>query len=168
MPNPRKQSRVKAALIGAFLCALLGPTLGAAAMLGSEIVHEHEYSVRACVSALSVLPFVLPVALMLVGPEAFVLGGVGALVIQFMSTRVRSARALALQTAVIGLVLGGAVPGAADLVYTALWGDRNKNFETGLLWLGAVTGLVCAVVVYWLLHRTRLIPLQHSHDSETV
>jgi len=168
MPNQRKPSRVKAALTGAFLCALLGPTLGAVAFLTSEMVHEHEYSGRAAASALSVLPWVLPVAVLLVGPGAFVLGGLGALVIQFMSMRVRSAKALVLQTTVIGLVLGGAVPVVVDLVYTVLWGDRNKNFETGLLPLGAVTGLVCAAVVYWLLRHMRLLCFQQSHDSEAV
>ena len=166
MPNQRKPSRVKAALTGAFLCALLGPTLGAVAIITSEMVHEHEYSGRAAASALSVLPWVLPVAVLLVGPGAFVLGGLGALVIQFMSTRVRSAKALVLQTTVLGLVLGGAVPVVVDLVYTVLWGDRNKNFETGLLPLGAVTGLVCAAIVYWLLRRMRLLSFQQSDDSE--
>ena len=166
MPNQRKPSRVKAALTGAFLCALLGPTLGAVALLTSEMVHEHEYSGRAAASTLSVLPWVLPVAVLLVGPGAFVLGGLGALVIQFMSTRVRSAKALVLQTTVLGLVLGGAVPVVVDLVYTVLWGDRNKNFETGLLPLGAVTGLVCAAIVYWLLRRMRLLSFQQSDDSE--
>ena len=160
MPNQRKPSRVKAALTGAFVCALLGPTLGAVAILASEMVHGHEYSGRAAVSALSVLPWVLPVAVSLVGPGAFVLGGLGALVIQFMSARLRSPKALVLQATVLGLVLGGAVPVVVDLMYTVLWGDRNKNFEKGLLLLGAVTGLVCAAVVYWLLRLMRLLRFQ--------
>ncbi len=168
MPNQRKPSRVKAALTGAFLCALLGPTLGAVAILTSEMVHDHEYSARAVVLSFRLLPWVLPVAVGLVGPDAFVLGGLGALVIQFMSTRVRSAKALVLQTAVLGLVLGGAVPVVVDLMYAALWGGRNKNFETGLLPLGAVTGLVCAAVVYWLLRRMRLLSFQQCHDSDAV
>ena len=166
MPNQRKPSRVKAALTGAFLCALLGPTLGAVAIITSEMVHDHEYSGRAAASTLSVLPWVLPVAVLLVGPGAFVLGGLGALVIQFMSTRVRSAKALVLQTIVLGLLLGSAVPVVVDLVYAAFGGGRNKNFETGLLPLGAVTGLVCAAIVYWLLRRMRLLSFQQSDDSE--
>jgi hypothetical protein len=166
MPNQPSRVKVKAALTGAFLCALLGPMLGAVAIITSEMVHDHEYSGRAVVSALSVLPWVLPVAVGLVGPGAFVLGGLGALVIQFMSTRVRSAKALVLQTAVLGLMLGGAVPVFVDLVYAAFGGGRNKNFETGLLPLGAATGFVCAAAVYWLLRRMRLLSFQQSDDSE--
>jgi len=168
MPNQRKPSRVKAALTGAFLCALLGPTLGAVAFITAGMVDDHEFSARAAVLSFRLLPWVLPVAVGLVGPGAFVLGALGALVIQFMSTRVRSAKALVLQTAVLGLVLGGAVPVVVDLMYAALRGGRNKNFETRLLPLGAVTGLVYAAVVYWLLRRMRLLCFQQSHDSEAV
>jgi len=167
MPNQRKPSRVKAAVIGAFVCGSLGPTLGALAMQGSEVAHE-QHPVTAAVLSFRLLPWVLPVAVMLVGPGAFVLGALGALVIQLMSARVRSAKGLVLQTAILGLVLGGAVPVVVDLVYAALSGDRNKNFETGLLPLGAVTGLVCAAVVYWLLRRMRLLCFQQSDDSEAV
>ena len=165
MSNQHKPSRVKAALTGAFLCALLGPTLGAVAIMGSEVAHE-QHPLTAAVLSFRLLAWVLPVAFMLVGPGAFVLGGLGALIIQFMSTRVRSARILVLQTTALGLVLGGAVPVVVDLVYTLLWGDRNKNFETGLLPLGAVAGLICAAVVYWLLHRMRLLYFQQSPVSE--
>ena len=160
MPNQHNPSRVKAALTGALVCALLGPLLGTIAILASEMVHEHEYSGRGVVSALSVLFWVLPVAVSLVGPGAFVLGGLGTLVIQFRSARLRSAKDLLLQVTVLGLMLGAAVPIVADLMYTALWGDRNKNFEKGLLPLGAVTGLVCTAVVYSLLRAMRLLRFQ--------
>jgi hypothetical protein len=146
---------MKAALTGAIVCGLLGPTLGALAILGSEVAHEH--SARAAVLSFGVLPWVWPVAVMLVGPAAFVFGGVGALVIQFMSGKVLSRRALVLQTVALGLVLGGAVPVVVDVVDTALWGGWNKNFATGLLPLGAVTGVVCAAAIYWLLHRMGLL-----------
>jgi uncharacterized membrane protein len=160
-------NRLRAAVIGAFVCSLLGPTLGALAMQGSEVVHE-QHPVAAAVLSFRLLPWVLPAAVMLVGPGAFVLGGLGALVIQLMSARVRSAKALVFQTAILGIVLGGAVPVVSSLVFAALWGDRNKNFETGLLPLGAVTGLVCAAVVYGLLRRMRLLCFQQSDDSETM
>jgi len=152
-------------VIGAFVCGLLGPTLGALAILGSEVAHE-QHPVTAAVLSLRLLPWVLPVAVGLIGPGAFVLGGLGALVIQSMSARVRSAKALVLQTAILGIVLGGAVPVVVDLVYAAFSGNRNKNFETSLLPLGAVTGLVCAALVYWLLRRMRLLCFQQSDDSE--
>jgi len=160
----RNQLRIRlgAAATGAVICSLLGPTLGTLAMLTFGAVNEH--TVHDAVSWLETLPFDLIVAVMLMGPVAFVLGGIGALLIQFMSTRVRSAQALFLQTAILGLVFGGAVPVVVDLVYAALQGNRNKNFETGLLPLGALTGLVCAAVVYWLLRRMRLLCFQQAHD----
>jgi hypothetical protein len=49
-----------------------------------------------------------------------------------------------------------------------LGGDRNKNFETGFLPLGAVAGLVCAAVVYSLLCRMRLLRFQQPPDFEAV
>lgn len=154
---------MKAALTGAFVCGMLGPTLGALAMLSSEVAHEH--SARAAVLSFGVLPWVWPVAMMLVGPAAFVMGGVGALVIQSMSAKA-SAKALIFQTAALGLMLAGAVPVVADAVDTALWGGWNKNFATGLLPLGAVTGVVCAYTTYRLLRRMGLLCVQQSHDSE--
>lgn len=151
---------MKAALTGALACSLLGPTLGALAMLGSEV-----HSARAAVLSFGLLRWVWPVAVMLVGPAASVFGGVGALVIQFMSRKVLSSWALILQTVALGLVLGGAVPFVVDVVDTAIWGGWNKNFATGLLPLGAVTGAVCAAAIYWLLHRMGLLCVQQSHDS---
>lgn len=164
MRNQRNPKRLKATVTGAFVCSLLGPTFGALAILGSDITHAH--SSGAAMSAFGTLPWVWPIAVMLVGPGAFVLGGVGALVIQFASTRVRSAKALVLQTAILGLVLGGAVPVVTDLLYTALWGDRSKNFEMGLLPLSAVTGVVCAAATYWLLQRMGLLYFSQISDSE--
>ena len=163
MPN-QLRTRLGAAATGAVICSLLGPTLGALAMLTFGAINE--LSVHDVVSWLETFPFALLVAVMLMGPAAFVLGGVGALAIQYMSTRVRPAKTLFLRTAILGLVFGGAVPVFVDLVYAAFGGGRNKNFETGLLPLGAVTGLVCAAVVYWLLRRMRLLSFQQSDDSE--
>jgi hypothetical protein len=68
-------------------------------------------------------------------------------------------------TVALGLVLGGAVLVVVDVVYTAFWGGWNKNFATGLLPLGAVTGVVCAAAIYWLLHRMGLLCFPQSHDS---
>jgi hypothetical protein len=162
MSKQRKPSRMKAALIGAFVCCLLGPTFGALAILSAEVAHE---SARAAVLSFGVLPWVWPLAVMLVGPAAFVFGGVGALVVQFRSGKVLSSRSLILQTVALGLVLGGAVPVVVAVVDAALWGGWNKNFATGLLPLGAVTGAVCAATTYWLLHRMALLCFQLSPDS---
>jgi hypothetical protein len=68
----------------------------------------------------------------------------------------------------MGLVFGGTVPVIVDLIDTALRGGWNKSFATGLLPLGAVIGLVCAAVVYWLLRRMRLLCFQQSVDPEAV
>lgn len=166
MRNQTNPKRMKAALTGAFLCSVLGPTVGGLAILGSEVAHEH--SAGAAVSAFRVLPWVWPVAVMLVGPVAFVLGGVGALIIQFMSARVPRSKALLLQTTAFGLVLGSAVPAVADVVFTGLRGSWNKNFATGLLPLGATTGVICAAATYRLLQRMGLLCSEQSHGSELV
>jgi len=159
MSNQLKR-RLGASATGAVICSLLGPCLGALA-----IGLLTEFSIRDAVSWLKVLPFMFLLAVMMIGPVAFVLGAVAAVTVQVMSTRVRSARALFFQTAILGLLLGAAVPFIVDLVYAASQGDRNKNFETGLLPLGAVIGLICAAVVFWLLRRMRLLYFQPSEES---
>jgi hypothetical protein len=144
-------SRLKAAVTGSLVCGLLGPTIGMLESFAFEAAHQH--SARQVLSALGVLPLVWPVAVMVMGPGAFVLGGVGALVIQFMSARIRSTRLVLLQAVVLGLVLGTTVP------LTVLGASRNKNF-TSLMPLGAATGLVCGALVFWLLRRMRLLGVQ--------
>ena len=153
-------------MTGAFVCGLLGPALGALAIFGFEVAHEH--SAGAAVSAIGVLPWVWPFAVMLVGPGAFVSGAVGALVIQLMSARVLTSKALVFQTAALGLVLGGAVPAASDAIFTELWGGWNRNFAMGLMPLGAITGVICAAATYWLLQWMGLLCFQQSRDSEPV
>jgi hypothetical protein len=164
MYSQRELNRMKAALTGAFVCGLLGPTLGALAILSSEVAHEH--SARAAVLSFRVLPWVWAAALILVGPASFVFGGVGSLIVQFMSGRVLSNKVLILQTVALGIVVGSAVPLVADVVDTASWGGWNKNFATGLLPLGAVTGAVCAAAIYWALHRMGLLSFQQSRSEE--
>ena len=165
MFNQRNPSRVKAALTGAFLCASLGPTLGAAGLVGRGLAHD-QHPLIAAVELFSSLPFVLPFAVMMVGPGALVLGGLGALVIQRMSVRVRSAKALVLATSILGLVFGAAVPLVSDLVFAAF--QDHLNFATDFVPLGAITGLVCAIAVYWLLRRMRLLRVQRSIGSEAL
>jgi hypothetical protein len=167
LPFPQMSNHLKhrlgAAATGAVICSLLGPSLGAL-VIGAVT----EFSIRDAISWVKVLPFTFLIAVMMIGPVAFVLGAVGAATVQVISTRVRSAKALFVQTAILGLVLGGAVPLVVDLVYAASEGGRNKNFETGLLPLGAVSGLLCAAVVYWLLRRMGLLCLHPSEDSKRI
>jgi NhaP-type Na+/H+ and K+/H+ antiporter len=101
---------------------------------------------------------------MLVGPGAFVLGGVGGFFTQSMSARVRTSKNLVLQTTGVGLLLGGAVPALANF----MWGGWNKNFAIGLVPLGAITGLICAAAQYWLLQRMHLLDFQQSRNSKLV
>jgi predicted membrane-bound spermidine synthase len=162
MDKQRKPSRMKAALIGAFVCGLLGPTLGALAMLSSEVAHAQ--SARAAALSFGALPWVWPFAMMLVGPTAFVFGGVGAIIIQFISAKVPSTKILILQTTALGIALGSAVPIVVSVIDTTLWGGWNKNFATELLPLGAVTGVVSATATYCLLHRMGLLDFQQSQN----
>jgi uncharacterized membrane protein len=144
---------VKAALVGAFVCGLLGPSAALVAFFISDLANI-------TVSDFDMLPLMFVCAVVLVGPGAFVLGGAGAFVIQFMSARVHSTKVLFLQVAALGLLFGATVPS------TALGGD--KKFATELVPLGAGSGLGCAAVVFWLLHRMRLLCVQQPHSPEAV
>jgi len=154
MSGQGARGKLKAALTGALVCGLLGPAVGAVAIFTHEVVRER--AIREVVDAFGALLFALLVAVMAVGPGGFVLGGAGALVIQFMSARVRSMRLLRLETAALGLLLGAAVP-----LTGMLWGARFKQV-IGLMPLGAGAGLTCAAVVFWLFRRMGLLQPQQS------
>jgi hypothetical protein len=153
----RKYPRLTAALLGACVCALLGPALGAAALVFGGTIHELPLwtAVSTC---LYLLLWDVPIAVLLFGPAAFALGTLGALGIQWMSARAPSAKILVLSVSILGLVLGAGVPLMSDLILAAFYG--HLRFETDLLLLGATTGLACAMVVYTLLRRMRLLFVQ--------
>ena len=65
-----------------------------------------------------------------------------------------------LQTAVLGLILGSAVPVIFEFVFDAIMRPREYSSKSDLLTLlpiAAVTGTICELLVFWQLRRTNLI-----------
>ncbi len=63
-----------------------------------------------------------------------------------------------LQTIALGLILGSAVPVITEAVLAAIF-RLQGNFKNDILLalpLAAATGIICGLLVLWLLHRTNM------------
>jgi hypothetical protein len=161
--NQPTGKKMKAALMGGSLCGLLGPALGVFALRVSELAHQHAGISEFLLMPLDLLFFAWPLAVVFVGAGAFVLGAIGALIIQDFSTRVVTRKALVLQAVALGLAFGSVVPVFSDAVWL---GWKNIKLSTGSLFFGAVIGAVCAAATFWLLQRRGLLRFQQPRASE--
>ena len=155
--------KMKAALMGGLLCGLLGPAVGAFALRTSDLVRQHAGISEYFVLPLDLLFFAWPLAVVFVGLGAFVFGAIGALVIQALSIRVATKKALIFQAIALGIVFGSVIPVLSEAVWS---GQKHIEFSAVSLSLGAVTGAICAAATFWLLARRGLLRLGHSHASE--
>jgi len=140
----------KAAILSGIVSGFVGPGIGF--VVEMRFVLPYLY-----------LPWLWFWAIVAVGPPAFVLGSVGGLLLKALSARCATIQALASMAAALGLALGGTVVPFG--VFVLGWGAKEK----GLLSFGptgAITGLVCTLLVLWLLRRPGLLPLRAS-DSKT-
>jgi hypothetical protein len=147
----------KAALIGALISSLVGP--GVPLLVMACVAVRHSSSIREAASIIFNLPVWWICPLIPVGPPAFVLGGAGGVLLQNLAARSRSMKIVITQAAVLGLVLGSLVPFCS----AALGWGPTYNFKEnviGGLPVSAATGVVCALVVLWLLRRWRLLQLR--------
>jgi len=140
----------KAAVVGALVCGICGPAIGAFLTLAREAVRQNSF--RGAASALLVFPSVLPVAVILMGPAGLIVGCVGGLLLQAVSARVRSIKALAVWAAGLGLVLGTPVPLVSAVI--SLWSRRNIG---EVLPLSITVGMSCGIITVWFLHRRHLL-----------
>lgn len=146
--------RWRAALVGAVISGLVGPGVALLGMACWQVTHHPREGATIIVS----LPVMWIFAVLPVGPAAFVLGGGGGVLLQSLAARCRSMKTLIVQTAALGSVLGTTVP---FISATAGWGPTGNFTENvvSLLPLAAPTGMICGLMVLWLLRRRRLLHL---------
>lgn len=156
MTEQLKRDKWKAALTGAVISGLVGPGIP---LLVMACAAAYRSSIREAASIIVSVPVGWIFAVIPVGPVAFVLGGVGGVLLQSVAAKFRSMKIVIIQAAVLGLVLGSVVP----FFSAALGWGPTYNFKENVisaLPVAAPTGVFCALVVLWLLRRRRLLHLR--------
>jgi hypothetical protein len=142
----------KAALVGALICGIFGPVIGAFLTLAREAARQNSF--RGAAVVFLVFPYLLPAAVVVMGPAGLIVGSAGSLMLQAVSARVSSIKALAVWATGLGLVLGAAVPPLSAVL--SLW---SKSSIGEVVPLSIAVGISCGAITVWLLHRWHLLRL---------
>jgi len=145
----------RAALAGAAIFGLLGP---GTALLLLEIQIRPPSSFREAAGILVVAVKGWIFAFLAVGPAALVFGSVAGVLLQSLARNYRPIKVAILPAAMLGLVLGSAVPAANTLVaWFWLRKDSRYSFTRDILSqlpVAALTGVICALLLLWLFRAT--------------
>ncbi len=143
----------KCALIGAGICGIVGPAISVILL---NVFFIRPPSIRV---ASRMIFEEWAVASLGFGPPALLLGGIGAVILQNLIRQGRSIKVALLQTAALGLILGSAVPVMTNAVF-AVPAPQEYNLKNDVLFelpLAAITGVVCELLVLWMLRLTNLL-----------
>ena len=149
-----------AAGLSGVICGLLGPQIGVVALflwtsVLSVILHMGPYpGLHEVLLSLGIMSVYAEVAF---GIPGFVLGCCGGLLLKAVATKQRSIKDVSKRGMIVGLVLGSVVP--SWLLVTDGWKTVGV-----LAILGAFSGVVCGLVMTWLLRSRRLLNLS-AHQS---
>jgi hypothetical protein len=136
----------KAALLSGIVSGLVGPGIGFVVEMRSALPYIY-------------LPWLWFWAIVAVGPPAFVLGCVGGILLKALSARCATIQVFTGIAATLGLTLGGAVVPVG--VFVLGWGAKEKGLFS-FVPTGAIAGLVCTLLMLWLLRRWGLLHLRTS------
>ena len=139
----------KAALLSGIVSGLVGPGIGFVVEMRFALPYIY-------------LPWLWFWAIVAVGPPAFVLGCLGGIFLRALSARCATIQVLTGIAAALGLTLGGAVVPFG--VFVLGWGAKEKGLLS-LVPTGAIAGLVCTLLILWLLRRCGLLPLRNSSSK---
>ena len=136
----------KAALLSGAISGLVGPGIGFVVEMRFALPYLY-------------LPGYWVWAVIAVGPPAFVLGFFGGILLKVLSARCETTQAVTGVAAALGLTLGGSVVPFG--VFVLGWGAKEKGLLS-FVPTGAITGLVCTLLILWLLRRKGLLHLRNS------
>jgi len=139
----------KAAILSGVVSGFVGPGIGF--VVDTRFALPYIY-----------LPWLWLWAVVFVGPPAFVLGCIGGILLKALSAKCATIQALTSMAAALGLALGGAVVPFG--VFVLGWGAKEKGLLS-FVPTGAITGLVCTLLILWLLRRRGLLPLRTSSSK---
>jgi len=145
----------KVACVSAAVCGLVGPGT-ALLLLEFQILRPSSFREIIATTVVALRGWIF--AVVAVGPAAFVLGGVGGLLLQSLSRKYRSIKVAIASATILGLVLGGTVPVVTILVpYFFAPRDRFYSLRADIfcaLPVAALTGVICEFLLLWLFLRT--------------
>lgn len=147
------RERWKCALIGAAICGIVGPAI---AVILLDVFFIRPPSIRV---ASRMIFEEWAVASVGFGPPALLLGGIGAVTLQKLIRQGRSMKLALLQTAALGLILGSAVPVMTNAVFAVIARPQEYNVKNDFLFelpLAAISGVVCELLVLWMLYLANL------------
>ena len=147
----KPRASLRAALAGIGICGFIGPLLPLLVLIPMEAFRDR-HSLFYALAALKILPFAWPVAVISMGPAGAILGAMGALWICFRSRTIPSKR-LFVETSLAGPLLGTLVP----LPVYLFSGIPNHSFLRDFVLLGAISGLLCPLLVLIAMKRHGLL-----------
>ena len=137
--------------LGAIICGLVGPGLPLIVFIPFIAVRQTPARGDA-LATLAALPIAWIFAIIPMGPAACVFGALGACWIRFRSRALHASKRILLESALLGTVLGAAVP-----VSTLVWGWSPRENVLSVIPAGAASGLVCAFLVVLALRKQGLL-----------
>lgn len=147
--------RWKSALIGAAICGIAGPTIGVI------LLNVYLWRLQWLAGAPIILFEEWVVASLGFGPPAFFLGAIGAIILQRLIRQRGSIKGALIETAALGLTLGSVVPVTTNVACAAWARAQGLNLRNDEILfelpLAAITGIICELLVLWLLHRMQLL-----------
>jgi hypothetical protein len=153
--RPERLASLFTAMIGMGICGLIGPLLPLLVTIPVNAFRER-LSVRDAMSALAVLPYVWPVAVIFMGPAGAILGAFGAMWIRLRS-RTQNSRRLLLETGLAGLVLGTIVPLSMVLLFLFQGSRPDWGSLKTFIVMGGSSGIASAVLVFLTMRRFSLL-----------
>lgn len=145
----------RAALAGAAICALLGPGM-ALLLLYIQLLRPSSFRGAAGIAVIVVRLWFF--AFLAVGPAALVFGSMAGVLVQSLERRYRAIKVAILPAAMIGLLLGSVVP-AVTIFVAWFWLREDSRYSfskevVGYLPVAALTGVICALLLLWLFRAT--------------
>lgn len=143
-----------AAGLSGLMCGVFGPLVGLIIVFGyATLTNDKPRSFGDFASSL--LPLLTSgwlTAVMIFGVPGFVLGCCGGVLLKLLAAKCLSGRSFVVFGAVLGLVLGSAVPLLPYIV-------PGWNLPLAYIPLGAASGAALGVIMTWLLRSTGLLDL---------
>jgi len=152
MEGSNKRYSWIAAVLSGLVCGLLGPLIGVVVVLVPGVVNGT--SSAGTRELLQAVVGMWPYAEMMFGVPGFVFGCCGGLLLKTLVSRSPSTKAIIFRAVLLGLALGAAVP------FWLL--DKSWKLAGAYALLGAFSGIICALLVLWLLCSIRLLDLTAS------
>lgn len=149
-----------AAGLGGLICGLLGPLVGLVVFAVANLRGGNSYTgLSDLLLSIGIMWLYAEIAF---GVPGFILGCCGGLLLRVLAARCRSIKNLIMVGIIVGLALGSAVPLWVVAYEWKVFGFTANYVR--LMLLGAFSGVVCGLVMTWLLRSRRLLHLS-AHQS---